>query len=413
MPSARAAIAYPSPPDRVNLTLKQYDVAIVGAGPAGSVAAQRLAAAGIQVILFEKDTFPRDKSCGDGVTSEGLQVLERCGLGAWAADFPIMPSLRLSSPGGLILDVPFAQEGDGIVGRLIPRRLMDALLAQKAVDAGAELRQSCMVKDVQINLSNGVQLHTSSESVLARMLILAEGSAGTLARRLNLTRDRPELSAVRQYLTGDTSPQDRLEIHFQANILPGYNWIFPMGGGRVNIGSGTYTNRVTRGEINLQRELQRFTQDPITEGRLLRCEPAGVIRGHPLRTQIMNQRTHCERTLAVGDSAGLVGPFSGVGIAPALRSGEMAAEHALRALQRNDFSEKGWMSTAGSCAPITNPMLARRALCAACSTNPAVWTLSFAACKKIEELALVLGHILLHKRSPRQALHLSMLLRLL
>ncbi len=390
-----------------------FDVAVVGAGPGGSVAAQRLAAVGIKVALLEKDTFPRDKSCGDGVTSEGLEVLQRCGLGDWAAGFPVMPALRLSSPGGLILDIPFARDGEDVVGRLIPRRLMDALLAQKAVESGAELHQNCMVCDASIDGQQGVTLQTDKGELQARLLILAEGSAGTLARRLGLTRAGPELSAVRQYLTGDSGPADRLEIHFQAGILPGYNWIFPVGGGRVNIGSGTYTNRVRRGEINLQHELQRFMTDPITEGRLLRTEPDGPVRGHPLRTQLIDQRAHGERMLAVGDAAGLVGPFSGVGIAPALRSGEMAAEHTRLALEDDDLSEKGLSSYSRELRAHYEADARAARILRSLLNNPGRLDALFRRLQKDDELALLMGHILLHKRSPRLALRLSTLLRLL
>ncbi len=393
--------------------MKQFDAAIVGAGPGGSMTAQRLASTGYHVVLLEKDTFPRDKSCGDGVTSEGLEVLQRCGLGDWAAGFPVMPALRLSSPGGVILDIPFACDGEDVVGRLIPRRLMDALLAQKAVEAGAELRQSCMVRDVRIDSRQGVSLQTDNGEVEARLLILAEGSAGFLGRRLGLTSEGPELSAVRQYLTGDSGPADRLEIHFQTGILPGYNWIFPVGGGRVNIGSGTYTSRVRRGEINLQRELQRFIVDPVTEGRLLRTEPDGPVRGHPLRTQLIDQRAHAERVLAVGDSAGLVGPFSGVGIAPALRSGEMAAEHARLALENNNLSEKGLSSYSRELRAHYEPDARAARMLRSLLNNPSRLDTLFRRLQKDDDMALLLGHILLHKRSPRLALRLSTLLRLL
>jgi geranylgeranyl reductase family protein len=393
--------------------MNQFDAAIVGAGPGGSVAAQRLAAAGINVVLLEKDTFPRNKSCGDGVTSEGLEVLKRCGLGDWVAGFPVMPALRLSSPGGLILDIPFERYGEGVVGRLIPRRLMDALLAQKAVEAGAELCQNCLVRDVRIDPAQGVALQTDDGEVNARLLILAEGSAGILSRRLGLTREGPELSAVRQYLTGDSGPDDRLEIHFQAGILPGYNWIFPMGGSRVNIGSGTYTCRVRRGELNLQRELQRFMEDSITEGRLLHCEPASAIRGHPLRTQLIDQRTHGDRLLAVGDAAGLVGPFSGVGIAPALRSGEMAAEHALRALQHNHFSDKDLAGYSRELRDHYGADARAARMLRSLLNNPHRLDALFRRLQNDDELALLMGHILLHKRSPRLAFRFSTILRLL
>jgi flavin-dependent dehydrogenase len=105
------------------------DVAVVGVGPAGSVAAQRLASAGCRVVLLERATFPRDKACGDGVSDRGLAVLARSGLGEWASTFPAPKVLRLTSPEGRVLDVRPQAVGGRCQGRTIPRRLLDARLA--------------------------------------------------------------------------------------------------------------------------------------------------------------------------------------------------------------------------------------------------------------------------------------------
>ena len=86
--------------------VEKFDVAIVGAGPAGSVAACHLADSGLKVALFEKHLFPRSKSCGDGVTVQGLEALEKIGLNQWQAQFPAFQALRFSAPGGSIVDIP-------------------------------------------------------------------------------------------------------------------------------------------------------------------------------------------------------------------------------------------------------------------------------------------------------------------
>jgi flavin-dependent dehydrogenase len=117
--------------------------------------------------------------------------------------------------------------------------------------------------------------------------------------------------------------------------------------------------------------------------------------------------------LAVGDAAGLVGPFSGVGIAPALRSGEMAAEHARLALEKGDLTEKEFSSYSRELRAHYEPDARAARMLRSLLNNPRRLDALFRRLQKDDDLALLLGHVLLHKRSPRLALRLSTLLRLL
>ena len=242
------------------------DVAIVGAGPAGSMAAHNLASAGARVVLLERASFPRDKPCGDGVSNRGLMMLERMGLGEWTSQFLAPQVMRISSPGGGVLDVRSPQASGSCYGRTIPRHLLDARIARAATEAGARLVEGARVRAIETSQgTNSSQLSIVADGlkVDAQLVILADGSHAPITRRLGLVQELPELVAIRQYFVGDAGPIDRLEIHFQPKeIMPGYTWLFPVGNGRVNVGTGTLTRRTRRGEVSLQNVLAHFVTDP-------------------------------------------------------------------------------------------------------------------------------------------------------
>ncbi len=388
------------------------DVIVVGAGPAGAVAAQRLAASGVQVALLDQATFPRDKPCGDGVMAEGLAVLERSGLAAWLTQFQVMELLRLTSPDGQVLDIDL-RIPDEHIGRLIPRRRLDAQLAQMAVEAGAHLIEGSRVRQVRLQAAAPLEVAANGFTLTAQIVILADGSHAPITHSLGLVWERPELLAIRQYLVGDDGPANRLEIHFQSSIIPGYDWLFPVGEGRVNVGTGTYTRRIYGKAVDLRHELECFVRDPVTAARLAHTEPVGPIQGHPLRTNLKATHTHAGRVLVVGDAAGLVSPFTGEGIAAALRSGELAAAQALLALEQGDFSAAALSPYSRALwdpygvAPKSAGMLPLLL------SNPALLNRVFRKMRSEADLALLFGQVFLDKKSPRLALRPTTLLRLL
>ena len=319
------------------------DVIVVGAGPAGASAAYFLAGAGIDVLLVDREVFPREKVCGDGLASRALVMLERMGLGNWLRGFPEPEVMLFSSPNGEAVRIrPERREGLSY-GRVIPRLRLDEALVERAVVAGARLLDGTKVTSLE-QRKEGLHLRGEGNGQIvhldARLAIAADGGQASFTRRLGLLRQPPDLVAVRAYFEGDVGPETRPEIHVEPVIMPGYNWIFSMGGGRANVGTGTLVSAVKDGSLSLAKVMRQFVaNNPYARERLRLAEMVSPVQGHPLRTDLRGTRPYGQWVLVAGEAAGLVNPLSGEGIAYALESGEMAATHARRALESGDFSE--------------------------------------------------------------------------
>ncbi|MBN2047011.1 MAG: NAD(P)/FAD-dependent oxidoreductase [Anaerolineaceae bacterium] len=318
----------------------QFQVAVIGGGPAGLVAAIRLARAGQSVALFEKKSYPRVKTCGDLVTWEGLKILSELGLADWMEGFRRVDALRFVAPDGQVLDVSVCDPSAPARNRILPREHLDTKLAEVARESGVRLMSGLRVHDLEVDAAEGAAVHARTGVIRADVVILADGSQSPVTRKMGLISGVPDLIAARQYVKmpgiADDAP---LEFHFQEDILPGYVWLFPEGDGVVNVGCGTYTSRVKEKEINLQTVVESFLASNASrvseEGEVI---PLGIVKAHLLRTRLRQTRTHGSRFLVVGDAAGLVSPFTGEGIASGMLSGAAAASVMIRAREAGDFS---------------------------------------------------------------------------
>jgi len=394
--------------------MRKVDIAVIGAGPAGATAAHRLASAGVSVALLDQATFPRDKICGDGVSVPGLRALERTGLAAWSAQFQAPETLRLVAPDGQVVEASPPPDDAFCYGRTIPRKVLDAKLVAATVEAGAQFLEGVRVRDVERREGAPAIVIADGMKVTAELVILADGSHAPVTRRLGLLGGQPKFVAVRQYLAGDAGPTGRVDVHFLDTMLSGYLWIFPMTEGHVNVGVGTSMQRVRSGEVNLKAEMAAFLKTQRhTGGRLAEAEALGPVRGHPLRTAFGQTRTYAERLLVAGEAAGLVSPLSGEGIAPAMESGELAAQHALVALSVGDLSADALASYSTAlrkhyAADWRRARLVRHAL-----DIPSIVNRAFRRLAVDPSLALLMGKVIIGAASPRLLLRPKMLARLL
>ena len=334
------------------ISIKQsndYDVLIIGAGPAGAVAAFYLARAGHKVCLVDKQCFPRDKVCGDFVGPVGLVELLRLGI---TRDVVYQQTNKIGNA-SLFLD------GDELVsapipvlsglppfGRVIPRMQLDQWTFDAAVNAGAEFLGGYRVKDIQH--SNGsviavVERGKKTSQLRARLLIGADGSNSIVARKLrgHTPPDRDRIVAVRAYYENVTGPHHRCDLYFTGDSFPGYCWLFPTGEGTANVGVGVASQTIPEGKRALKYLLQQLVEeDKALSQRLRRARLVTKVAGWPLTTYDHRLPIVWDRVMLTGDAAGLINPLNGEGIQYALLSGRWAAYYAIHGLYHDQLSKQ-------------------------------------------------------------------------
>jgi geranylgeranyl reductase family protein len=305
----------------------QWDVAIVGAGPAGAVAGLILARTGHRVVLVDRRRFPRDKACGDALIPDALAALARQGLLARVE----AKSARWTL--GTVFG-PFRASMDVDTELLTIRRaVLDAELVAAATEAGATLVHG-MAMEIDDAGDGGatVRLADGAE-IRARLACIATGANVALLDRCGmLERASPSAVAIRTYVHSDV-PLDRLVVSFDRRILPGYGWIFPMGDGAFNVGCGVVT--ATDAESRDLREMLGVFLDAFPLGRaLVRGERRReAVRGAMLRYGLTGARAHSGGAVfAVGESVGSTFPLTGEGIGKAMETAELGASLAAEAL---------------------------------------------------------------------------------
>ena len=288
-----------------------YDAIVVGAGPAGAIAAYELGRSGLRVALLEKDRLPRDKVCGGGLTAKVIDVLP----------FDLAPviertvaSIELSWQ----LRRPVVLSSDRPLVHLVRRHRFDAFLVEQALATGrVELFEGLAATAVEA-LPDRAVVSTTAAPLAARFVIGADGASGPVAKSLGLMAERTLLAGIECELAVDAATMDRWRDRIAidlGSIAGGYGWIFPKGE-HLNIGVGVMLGSGSPRELTrYQREhLQRWLPRTVAQKRgsvlPLRAAGAPICRG---------------RVLLVGDAAGLIEGFTGEGIYWALRSGQLAA----------------------------------------------------------------------------------------
>ncbi len=320
-------------------------VAIVGAGPAGSSAATFLARQGARVTLLERHRFPRDKICGDGCTPRTLWMLERLGMGELpGTEAAPVDSVFSISPGGVVLEADIPPRLFGGKSCVIPRQVLDERLVQHAVRAGAELREGVRVEGLMRD-DTGIHLRCrGGESLRADVVLGCDGSPSVVRRALGAP-DFPEREgafAVRAYYEDVRLSHPRsLAFFWEEELLPAYGWIFPLPGGRANVGLGLREDQLTASGRKLPELMERFCASPHVAAELAGARRVGKVKGHHIPFGSFARHTLFNRALLLGDAAGFVNPLTGEGIEFALESGAFAAEAVAEAVASGDFSTRG------------------------------------------------------------------------
>ncbi|MBT2211085.1 geranylgeranyl reductase family protein [Actinomadura sp. NEAU-AAG7] len=313
------------------------DVIVVGAGPAGSAAACHLARAGLDVLILEKTTFPREKVCGDGLTPRAVRELVALGVDVEGPGWFRTAGLRLVG-GRHRLEIGWPGGSLPAFGLTRTRRDLDELLVQQAVKAGATLREGTKVTAPLRNRTGQVAgVVAGGREHHARLVVAADGASSRLsvATGLRPRPDRPIGTAARRYYRSPRHDDAHLEIRL--GVTPaGYGWIFGMGDGTCNAGIALL--RDTRADC--RRVLDRWLASLPADRALTEEHALTPVRGAALPMGFSRQPHYAAGLLLVGDSGGMVNPFSGEGIAYALEAARLAAETIGTALARPTAAQR-------------------------------------------------------------------------
>jgi geranylgeranyl reductase family protein len=326
-----------------------YDVLVVGGGPAGSSTAHWLAREGHDVLVVEKKLFPREKTCGDGLTPRAVKQLNDMGLGERLLPYHRYDGLRAVAH-GISLELKWPEHPVyPNYGYVVRRRDLDEMVADNAVKHGATLWQGAeaIAPLVERGFVRGATIKRKDtglvSEVRARYVVVADGANSRFGRALGTSRNRewPQGMAIRGYYESPLHDTPWIESSLdvkdrQGATLPGYGWIFPVGDGTVNVGVGllsTFRDWKTVNTTHLMHEFAatapgywELSPDKAT------CEPTGGRL--PMGGSVGPKAG--PTFLVVGDAAGTVNPFNGEGIDYAYETGRMAAGVLHEALVGND-----------------------------------------------------------------------------
>ncbi len=343
--------------DEVAAKATIYDVVIVGGGPSGSACAYWLAHAGWSVCLIEKKHFPREKTCGDGLTPRSVYQLAEMGLeGVVAANGHKYKGLR-GFGFGASLDMTWPEHPIfPNYGYTITRFNLDGLVADNAEKHGAHVLNGAEAVDLLearesavggLRGATGVVVKDKDSGVTAeirgRYVVAADGQNSRLGRELGVTRNRswPMGMALRGYYTSDRHDEPWIDSHLDIRdahgvVVPGYGWIFPLGDGRVNVGVGLLSTGGAWKGVNTTKLQDHFVAQVANDWGLSEETCLGAPTGGRLPMGMSIGPRHGENTLVIGDAGGMINPFNGEGIAYGYESGRLAAAALGEALLAED-----------------------------------------------------------------------------
>lgn len=333
----------------------QTKVIIVGAGPAGAGVSFYLTKFGIPHVVIDKESFPRDKICGDACSGKTALVINRANpewmteILANATDFLPSWGITFVAPNGKPLDIPFSPfrtKESKAPGFTVPRLFLDNFLFSKMESPFCTIYQQAKIDNI-LHQANSVTVSMTcngdTHTITAPIIIGADGDKSIVRKQFLSDNTSPKTYAVglRAYYEGVTNMHNDnfIELHFLPEMLPGYLWIFPLPHGQANVGVGILSEVIRDKKINLREQmLAAIKNNPQIAPRFTNAKLVDKIQGWGLPLAMERQPMSGDNFILCGDAAALVDPFSGEGIGNALYSGMLAAMAIKEALPNNDFS---------------------------------------------------------------------------
>jgi geranylgeranyl reductase family protein len=325
-----------------------HDVLVVGGGPAGASAAFWLARDGHSVLLVEKKEFPRDKTCGDGLTPRAIFQLQEMGFDFSAQEFHKITGLRSYAGDHLMLEMNWPDHTRfPNWGGIIRRRDLDRQVAGLAAGQGVTIREKTEARPVVVDgRMDAVELETNGEveRVDPRVVVIADGSLNRFGRDLGTTRrkDYPMGLAARGYYSSPRSQdgfmESQLDIRDETGAsMPGYGWIFPLGDGTVNVGVGLLSTFKRWKHVNTTKMMRDYVRVAPGYWELGEAARLSDPTGGKLTMSFAKGPLVGRNWVMVGDAAGAINPWNGEGISYAYETGRIASRYVGQALAADDL----------------------------------------------------------------------------
>lgn len=312
------------------------EVLVIGAGPGGSAAAAWAARAGHEVVLADAATFPRDKTCGDGLTPRAIAEIERLGLADWVNAHTVNNGLRAHGF-GQVLHLPWPGGSLPAHGSAVPRTELDDKLRTLALDSGAVGVQDAKAVDARVEDGRVVAVTFirggDSFEIECQRLIVADGVRSALGKALGRQWHKETVYGVagRSYIDSARADDPWISSHLElrsetGEVLSGYGWVFPLGedAGAVNIGVGTLATAKRPAKIALKPLMAHYTEQRRDDFALTgqaRMQTSALL---PMGGAVSGVAGR--NWALIGDSAALVNPLNGEGIDYALESGRLVVD---------------------------------------------------------------------------------------
>jgi menaquinone-9 beta-reductase len=329
-----------------NTISEQADIIIIGAGPAGTTCALQLRnAPHLRVILLDKATFPRPKVCGDAIGGHSMKMLLKY-CPELVEDFRAFPFKTRTRQTQFFVNnqkpffIRWVNEAYCCTRTDFDNFLFESV---KKYAKNVKIVENFSAHLIEQN-TEGVTVwdKNSSKSYKAKIIIGADGAHSVVAKQLTDTRmaHHHHSAAVRTYFEGVTNVQeDTTEVYLSKSFTPGYLWVFPVSDTVVNVGFGMLSEEISKRDVNLRKALFEFIeQTPTLKTKFNSAKQVGKIEGFGLPMGTRRVPMSGEGFLLIGDAASLIDPASGDGIGNAIASGIFAAEKAVEACSKNDFS---------------------------------------------------------------------------